>query len=323
MNKAGQPGEIAPLHGIIRLSRTGTPAKLTHHTMKNHKMRAFTPLFLLIIAGIPTLRANLVDLYFQPDVHSPQATQAAPDDPRLGQPAPVMDEAKAALGWHYAEYTDSVRAYIQDARIGKDLLPVENAILYSAPSAQSPVLGVFRKGDPLKILDTGEWWTLEVHKAFPVYFVLDTPAPLPPVTAAATEPLEELPAAATWSAAPVTPVIEERPVVDEPARAPEVPVAATAPARTQRTAAPPGLTGQRYEGVFKRSKRTLGLFAPKAPFHLEGAGGRRLAWVDTSGIVLPGSLNAYIDQVVIIHGERDMLSPSKDWIIRARNMRLR
>jgi hypothetical protein len=271
MNKAGQPGEIAPLHGIIRLSRTGPPAKLTDHTMKNHKMRAFTPLFLLIIAGMPNLRASLVDLYFQPDIHSPQAAQAALGDPRLGQPAPVMDEAKAALGWHYAEYTDKVRAYVQDARIGKDLLPVENAILYSAPSAQSPVLGVFRKGDQMEILDTGEWWSLEVHKSFPVYFILDTPAPLPPVTAAATEPMEERPAAAPAPVAPAaapSPVIEERPVVDVPARMPEAPAAAADPARTQRTAAPPGLTGQRYEGVFKRSKRTLGLFAPKAPFHL-------------------------------------------------------
>jgi len=285
--------------------------------MKNLKMRAFSLVFLLIIAGIPSLRANLFDLYFQPDVHSPQAARAALDDPRLGQPAPVMDEAKAALGWHYAEYTDSVRAYIQDARIGKDLLPVENAILYSAPSAQSQVLGVYRTGDPLKILDTGEWWALEVHKSFPVYFVLDAPPPLPPVTATATQPLEELPAAAP------APVIEERPVVDVPARMPGAPAAAAAPARTQRTAAPPGLTGQRYEGVFKRSKRTLGLFAPKAPFHLEGADGRRIAWVDTSGIVLPGSLSDYIDQLVIIHGERELLSPSRDWIIRARNMRLK
>jgi hypothetical protein len=45
--------------------------------------------------------------------------------------------------------------------------------------------------------------------------------------------------------------------------------------------------------------------------------------VDTSGIVLPGSLSDYIDQLVIIHGERELLSPSRDWIIRARNMRLK
>lgn len=287
--------------------------------MKNQKMRALSLIAFLFTAGFLTARETAVDLYLQPDTDSKKIDQVELDDPRLGQPAPVMDEARAALGWHFADFSDRITGYVRDAKIGKDLLPVENAIIYSAPSTESPVLGVFQIGDSIEILDTGEWWTLEVEKDFPVYFVLDTPPPLPPVTgtAAEEEPLVEL---EPEQPGELSPVIEETPAVDVgPAPRRE----AARPLREAEQTPPPQVIGQSYEGVFMRSKRFLGLFKPTAPFYLEAADGSRIAWVDTSGIVVPGTLKEYLDKQVIVHGEREFLPSSKDWIIRARNMRLK
>ena len=83
----------------------------------------------------------------------------------------------------------------------------------------------------------------------------------------------------------------------------------------------PGVIGQSYHGKFKRSKKQFGLFKPKAPYYLEDASGDRVAWIEVKDIVVPGSIKAFIDQDVVIHGERNRYK--KDWMIQARNMRLK
>jgi hypothetical protein len=291
--------------------------------MKNHLMRTLPPVLLLLTAGMQPGLADTVQLYLQPDIHASNIASVALDDPRLGQPAPVMEEARAALGWHYADYTDLVTAYVPDSRIGKDLLPVDDAVLHAAPDSDSPVLGLFSSADQPEIVDSGEWWTLRLRKTFPVYFLLDEPPPLPPVTAAAPGSLIEITPAAPAAEAPAGQLIDAQPAFD-PSSAQSSGTAAAVPVREPalRTSIP-GLTSKSYEGIFKRSRRTLGLFTPAEPFYLEGTNGKRIAWVDTSEIVVPGSLKSFLDQRVIVHGEREYKASSKDWIIRARNMRVK
>ncbi|MGC9450846.1 MAG: SH3 domain-containing protein [Oceanipulchritudo sp.] len=273
------------------------------------------PLFLVLavvsacsLAG----EAAEIDLHLQADTASRKVETTTLDDPRLGQPTPVLDEARAALGWHFADFKGEITGYVPDAKIGKDLLPVDNALIFSGPGTESTVLGTFRTGDPVEIIDTGEWWKIRYGGGFPVYFVLETPPPLPPVTGMA----EETVVADTEEAG----MFEETGAVDIPEESP--PPAELLP-EEQRRGPPPGTVGQRYEGVFKRSKPFLGLIQPKAPFYLEGANGRRIAWVDTSGIVIPGSIKDFLDRNVIIHGERTLKESGGDWIIQARNMRLK
>jgi len=272
-----------------------------------------------------TAQEEQLRVYLQPDIDSRLIATTSLEDERLGQPAPVLDEAKAALGWHFADFMDTIEGFIPDAKIGKDLLPVNDTVIRAAATEESPVLGVYRDGDAIEIVETGTWWKIRTRLAFPVYFVLDSPSPLPPVTASAIveepvpeeptpgepAPLVELPA----EEAPA-PVIREDPIFDggEGSMDPVV-----APGSTRPT--PPEFLGQSYTGIFKQSKRRLGLFKPRAPFFLEGADGRRIAWVDTSSVVIPGSLQSYLNHEVVIHGERDLLENSSDWIIRARNMR--
>lgn len=256
-----------------------------------------------------------LDLYLQPDTDSTLLERIQPGDPRLGEAEPVMDEALAILGWQYASFTTEIRGFVPDMEIGKDLLPVESAPIYAMPSSSSPILTTYHDGMEVSIIERGAWWTVEMETTIPVYFVLeDTPAPLPPVTATAETPaLEELPVEAP-------PPVISTPAVDVPADSASPGSLGTASARPQQRPAPDVL-GQSYEGTFRKSQRRLGLFAPKAPFYLEDGRGDRIAWIDTSEIVIPGSLKNFLDEPVIIFGERDFLPGSRDWIIRARNMR--
>lgn len=271
---------------------------------------------LLIVLAFPGWSLNgqnePFELYLQPDIQAKEVGRTTLDDPKLGQPTPVLDEAQAALGWHFAEYTDEVEGFVPDSKIGKDMLPVDDAVIRAGPSSDSPVLGVYKTEDEIEIMDTGTWWKIRSEMAFPVYFVLDSPPPLPPVTGSANDSMEELPPEPVLA----EPVITESTIIDAGSQS-------LAPIRPKESKRPstPDVMGQSYAGTFKQSKKFLGLFKPKASFYLEGAGGKRIAWVDTQNIVIPSSLKTYLDKQVIIHGERDYLSSKGDWIIRARNMR--
>ena len=277
-------------------------------------MSTLQALGFLLPSGFLLAQEGPVDLYLEPDIASSQVATVSLDDPRLGSPLPVMDDAKAALGWHSADFEGSVTGFVPDAEIGKDLLPVDNSPVYSEPSPESPVLALYRDGDPFKVVDTGTWWKCEIETAFPVYFVLESVPALPPVSGEAIVELELYPE-------------EEPSLLDTPA------APATAPNRVapagepnnldESPPLPQGIMGKSFEGTFKKSERRFGLFAPKEPFYLADARGRRIVWVDTSNIVVPGSLRAFLDKRVIIHGNRQYEQASGDWVLQARNMRLK
>lgn len=262
---------------------------------------------------LPVLTGNLlvgqgtpVELHLAADIQSRQLESISLEDPRLGQPTPVLDEAKAALGWHFADFTGEVEGYVQDAKIGKDLLPVDNTLIHASPTAESSVLAVYQSGDDLEVLDTGLWWKIRFTGTFPVYFILDTPPPLPAVTGTAE------------AVAAPAPVIDTTPA--GPAARPEW--VSTVPLEEDTLSAPPpGVIGQRYDGIFRRSKKRFGLLKPRSPYYLEDASGDRIAWLDVADIVLPGSIKEFIDKPVVIHGERTRVK--SDWMIHARNMRIK
>ncbi|MGA1205092.1 MAG: SH3 domain-containing protein [Opitutales bacterium] len=255
-----------------------------------------------------------IDLHLSPDIYSTKVASIGPGDSRLGDPAPVLDEAKAALGWQFADFSGDVDGYVPDVKIGKDLLPVENTLIRANPAEDAEVLGVYSFGDPIEVIDTGAWWKVRVQTTFPVYFVADEPAPLPPVTGTAlllaAEPLADAPAT----------LVEQAPLTDG-AIAPAAATALSAypqPKQVER----PDITGQSYAGIFRKAKRRFGLFKPHGTYFLEDAEGKRIAWVNVSRTVIPGTMATYIDQSVIIHGERTLLPKSRDWIIHARNIRV-
>jgi hypothetical protein len=271
---------------------------------------------------------GIVTLYEKPDVRAPVVAKAGLKDPRLSEASPVFDEAKAALGWQVANFEIETTGYVADSSIGKDLLPVENALVRAVPRESALVLGTVVADASMEVLDTGPYWEVRLTVARPVYFLPPDPPALPPVTAsapaaAAAPPPER--AEARTQPAPASPVITEDPVVDRtvPPSA-GVTAAPAAPATTGTASTAPSLAiGQSFEGVFKRTSGFMGLFRPPYPFALENANGRRIAYVDVAEIVLPGSLKNYLGERVIVYGPRRQHKDSDEWVILARNMRLK
>jgi len=297
------------------------PPNSSAYIMKKILTRLLLPV-LLATASVSLLgQATKVEIYLKPDIASKNLGRISLDDPRMGQATPVLDEAKAALGWHFADYSGKVDGYVPDAKIGKDLFPVDNALIHAGPSAEATVLGTYHHGNTVEIVDTGEWWHIRYAGNVPVYFVLDTPPPLPPVTAVAETP-PTAPATASQLPSPPPGGMElQEPVITDHSAIPATGSGIVLQEPTTITR--PGVVGQRYEGTFRKSRRFLGLIAPKAPYYLEALDGNRIAWVDTKDIVIPGSIKDFLDEKVIIHGERTLDQSSKDWTIHARNMRLK
>ena len=267
--------------------------------MKTTRKRTILPFVTIILGSLMQAQTDTLELYLQPDLQSEKVDTVEAGDPRLGPGLPVPDEASAAIGWHFADFKGTINGFIPDAKIGKDLFPVENAIIYAGASSESPVIDTYHKGDQLEIVDTGAWWEVRLTTVFPVYYIVD-------------------PATSSPSAGPLS--IETMPILEQPAPATGkgIVLGEGPPPRI-----PDNITGQSYQGTFRKSKRGLGLFSPLAPFYLEDSRGGRLAWVDTSGLVGPGTLDRYMNQTVIIYGERELEARKKEWIIRARNMRLK
>lgn len=265
-------------------------------------------LFILMPLSVSWGQDVTLDLHIRPDIHSQKVETVQANDPRLSEPAPVMDEAKAILGWQYADFSGSLEGYVPDAKIGKDLLPVDDTLIRAEPSSDGSVLGVYTFGNPIEVIDTGLWWKVRVETTFPVYFVVETPAAAAPLASEPEPVLFEEPVAQ----------IEESSIDDASYGTSDL----SAPALS-RSSNPPraGVVGQSYAGVFRQAKKRFGLLKPKEDYYLEGSDGKRLAWVELDSAVISGSVRKFIDQPVVIHGERVLSEKSSHWIIQAHNIR--
>lgn len=265
-------------------------------------------LFILMPLSVSWGQDVTLDLHIRPDIYSQKVETIQANDPRLGQPAPVMDEAKAILGWQYADFAGSVEGYVPDAKIGKDLLPVDDTLIRAEPSNDGSVLGVYTFGNPIEVIDTGLWWKVRVETTFPVYFVVDTPAAVAPLASEPEPVLFDEPVAQ----------VEESSIEDAPYEASDLRRSALSSSSNPPRA---GVVGQSYAGVFRQAKKRFGILKPKGDYYLEGSDGKRLAWIELDSAVISGSVRKFIDQPVVIHGERVLSEKSTHWIIQAHNIR--
>ena len=260
--------------------------------------------------GLLQGQTSSADLFLAPDIQAYKLGSASLQDERLGTAAPVANDAKAVLGWQTAAFNGPVMGFISDAKIGKDLLPVDGTPIHATPNGNSPVLGTYRTGDPIKVLDTGVWWKVNVVAAFPVYFIADTlpPESLPPV--AGGEQVEIYSSAIEDDS-----VIFDETVVEA---AQEEPVAVTIPDSSREPRI--GIVSRSYTGNLVRAKKGIGPFRPKAPFELLNNKGKRLVWVDFTEVIMPGTIRGFLGRDVHIRGEPVQDEKSREWIVYVRTI---
>ena len=252
---------------------------------------------------------------------------------------PVLDDAKAEEGWRFAEYEGTFAGFVDPSSVLKGLEVAPRTPVYLRPDSTSPVLSLIQEGDVVEIIRVGtDWVEIEFQKLVPVYFQdpavsgftppsqprPEETAPLESGTPDEPIPVEPLLRAGEDSEAP--PVSEEEPRTLDPIRTPpQVDVSPGLSPDRDRTRAPEGAPAsdvpRSIEGKLVRATRLFG-FKPRYTYELKAPGGRRLAWVDLSG-VLVSSLATYEGKQVRIYGEIRSTAEDTAPVVFARTLRLR
>lgn len=162
------------------------------------------------------------------------------------------------------------------------------------------------------------------------------PLPLAPIEASAekmmSEPtVPELEPQPPVSEAPEAPIAKQEPVAPPVRKSKPAPEAKPAPppARAIPITSPPpapprvyegAVTQQIFEGILQRARGGLFRSAPY-PFELIGLDGGRIAYLDTSNMLVHGSLSRYLGRRVIVVGTSEVGDGKAPLVIHARTLR--
>lgn len=276
---------------------------------------------ILHATAVVNLAGAGVQLYLEPDIRSQKLEVLEAGDPLLVNGQPATDPAKAVLGWQQVEKITSVRGFVPDAEIGKDLLPVDGTPLHKMADSESATYGFYRDGMSSRILDRGMWWSIEVEMPITAFFLPAMPAIVKEGTGGEST-VENAPVALFQvSENEPSPQVSNPPVASLQESTPNVSRPNLEPVNSSQTQLLQGVMSQRFEGTFRKSRGFLGIRTPTYPYYLEGRTGARLAWIDTETMIYTGALEDYIGQKVIVFGEMDPDASAAKRTISARNMR--
>lgn len=260
-------------------------------------------------------------------LNAPAAVHTRPDDaaPVLSvlaagtEPAPAPDAlATTPAGWMAVELPGPFEAFVRRSDLMKSLDVKPGASLYRAPDTGSGILATSEKGDNITITGLhGKWTQVKLAKKLTGYIHVDASgpqaAPAPADTAASPEPVSP-PAAAPASATTPAPM----------APAPIAPSARGAASANQP--APVVNTGtslpRYYQGKFVSTRSA---FRPRRPFDwaLADDAGKRIAYLDTSHLLLTEQIESYANHDVLVYGATRPSPDGKDFVIVLESLQLK
>lgn len=256
------------------------------------------------------------------------------DDPAFEVGSLVFEEEAAAAGWHWGEYAGSLVGYVPDAKIGKDLYPVEGAYIFTEPKEESALLTTVTAQDlnenRIEIVDRGPWWKVRLTKAIPVFY--QVPASSVSPTAASTSGSNPNPTPASSPSAISAPAaaddadsdtplpLYEAPVPESPSAAPPGAVRPQSPDRSMEGSVA-GSLATTMRGRLERTSKRFFLFTPPAAFELLNTSGKRIAYLDLKDAILPSALPTYLGKDVTVIGTWTEIEDSTDILIRVRTVR--
>lgn len=253
---------------------------------------------LSLLALVPALwGAEKVALHFMPDSDARIIAELEPDDAKLALAEDVIEKEKKEEGWQWLEYEGTFKGYVALDDVGKDLEVAPGALIRLDPDPDSPILTVVEEGDDVELIWAGDWAEVKFTKEVPVYFKKASPE-LP--TIEFDSPADSMEGENIASGDPDT--VEGGPSVYKNKK--------------------DGMLPRYFEGTLQKASGSLGR-KPKYKLQLEDRKGKRIAFVDTSNLLISTPVESFVEKDVILYGGAITLSDSKDIVIVARTIRLR
>ncbi len=254
-------------------------------------------LLLLLLAIAPAISnsAESIALYLEPDIGSHKLADITSEDTRLAGAEPVMDEDYRAEGWYWMGYRGDFKGYVELKEVAKDLSVRPGALVYLSASSKSPVLTVITEEDAAELIYAEDWAEISFSKSLPVYF---------------KHPSKTLPILSFGNEKSVDPSDD--------------PVAVSVPGIVPSVYANPSSDSppRYFEGVFEKATGWIGK-KPKFDFQIVTGRGKRIAYVDTTSLLVTKPMQEYLGKKVLIYGGAIGLDDSKEIVVYARTLRLR
>ena len=244
-----------------------------------------------------------IHLYLEPDSESDVVAELDSSNERFQTAQSVFDAAKLAEGWNWFEYEGSFRGFVENRQVGKDLEVSIGALVHLRPSSNSPILSIIEEGDPAKVIWGGDWVEIEFTKAVPVYFRYPdhkgTEVPLIP------------------SASPED---DSTGIRDQDSFSRNSKAASPSGSASEGPAATDLL--RHFDGILQ-STRKRAKSVELYQWKLVDPAGKRIAYVDTSKLLLSSPLQEFEGQNVVIYGAANSIKNSKSMVVIARSLRLK
>ncbi|MGJ3243976.1 MAG: hypothetical protein ACFE0O_13620 [Opitutales bacterium] len=278
-------------------------------------------------------QASGIPVYLEPSTEADVVTRVQASDPAYADASPVLDETRAAQGWFWTEYLGTFNGFVTPASVTKSLEVRPDTVVYLRPDTDSPILTILREGDPASVVESGDWVEIEFEKTVPVYIKKD-PAPTTDsdrgesdMDTSVPTPGPSAPGAAAGAATATAATsgngsadeeeaidqLETLKIDDLTGEGRELPAPRLKPADS---------LARNFQGTFRRAKYFLGIRKPKFTYELIGPNKKRIAWVDTSGLLVP-RLDTFEGEQVTLYGELVEGEKPKDLTLKARYIRKR
>lgn len=209
------------------------------------------------------------------------------------EPTPAPGVA-APPGWLAVELPGPHEAYVLNKDFLKSLDLRPGAPIYTEPKLDAPILARAERGDQIEITGLlGKWTQIKLAKNLTGYIQLPGAMPAPAPAAAAAPP-----------APPPAPVAVDNNV---PGHA----------VNTDVSSLPRLLEG--------RVVSTRRPFTPRRPYdyELDDASGSRLAYLDTSHLLLTAQIDSYAGHTVVVYGTVKPIEGGSDLVITAESLQLK
>lgn len=311
--------------------------------------------FLPLILSALVAQGQQIALFVDPtDDHRPIAYCALNSD-ALDKATPVLETARTAQGWFWAEYSGPFEGFIEAADLGTDDRPKKGAVVYSEPNRNAPIVTTIEDRDRGVLSSPNgqvDFIAVPLNKTIGIYFNMELRNSAPSTPAARPQVREAPPVIATSSAPPPPPVVQPPP----PRQVVPTPVADTQPTSeaslrsdhmliaesSGSSTKPPQKRSSKVEiiereitrstpvsnnsitlrGVLAQSKQRWFLFSPPTAYRLLDANGGRIAWIELDDAILARPLIQLLDHDVILYGEWTRVGDDSTLVLHCRSVRL-
>ena len=277
---------------------------------RSRALRTILPSLFLMATVAGAAGQEVVSLYLKDDPTSYQVTTLPADDPRLANASAVPYASDQDTVWKWLELNQTFIGHVRKSYVTKGLTVQVGAPIYFVPGDEDAFLTILEDGGDAEVLEAvGDWVRISVNATIPVYFESDTPAtPISDEPVVLNETIQQPETETSYEVGSA--VVQDDPVTYEPVDlAPASPYPGESIDRILEGKLMP------YKPFFKNPWNK-----PAYQWEILNRKKKRIAFVDTSNLILDRPLESFQGLQVSLAGSIYQINKGRDLVIVANQL---